>query len=221
MAAYEVVTVTDGGAIEGSVVLTGTPPPEVTVKVTKNQDYCGLTIVNPIYVVGGGGGLGNVVVYLSDITRGKARPAEPLALVNEHCMFTPRAQGAMVGGSVKTSNNDMLLHNTHPRIAATNATVYNVALPFKGFSVTKPLPSKPDLISVRCDAHEWMRAWILELESPYYTTTDTEGHFSIRDIPPGRYALVAWHEAAGERSEQVVVEAGRTAQAKMMFAANK
>jgi hypothetical protein len=66
-----------------------------------------------------------------------------------------------------------------------------------------------------------MRAWILELDNPYYTTTDAEGHFSIRDIPPGSYSLVAWHEAAGQSSERVVVEAGRTAQVKMMLAANK
>jgi Polysaccharide lyase family 4, domain II len=218
LAAYETVTVTNGGTIDGVIALSGTAPAGATLKVTKNQDYCGASIPDPTYMVGAGGGLENVIVYLKDITKGKAAPAEPLALVNEHCMFNPRVQGAMVGGSVKISSNDTVLHNTHPQNAETNATIYPVALQFKGFSVTKPLPGSPGLIKVKCDAHEWMHAWIMELEHPYYATTGPDGHFTIKDVPPGTYTLVAWHEAAGEKSEPVVVAAGQTAKSKITLA---
>lgn len=214
-AAYEVAAVTNGGTIDGIITLSGTPPAGAMIKVTKNQDYCGTSIPDPAYTVGAGGGLENVIVYLKDITKGKAAPSDPLALVNEHCMFSPRAQGAMVGESVKISSNDPVLHNTHPQNAETNATIYNIALPFKGFSVTKPLPGSPGLIKVKCDAHEWMHAWIMELEHPYYATTGADGHFTIKDVPPGTYTLVAWHEAAGEKSEPVVVAAGQTAKSKI------
>ena len=215
MAAYEVATVTNGGTIDGIITLSGTPPAGAMIKVTKNQDYCGTSIPDPAFTVGAGGGLENVIVYLKDITKGKAAPSDPLALVNEHCMFSPRVQGAMVGESVKISSNDPVLHNTHPQNAETNATIYNIALPFKGFSVTKPLPGSPGLIKVKCDAHEWMHAWIMELEHPYYATTGADGHFTIKDVPPGTYTLVAWHEAAGEKSEPVVVAAGQTAKSKI------
>ena len=218
-AAYEVVAVTNGGTIDGVVTLSGTPPAGAVIKVTKNQDFCGATIPDPTYTVGAGGALGNVVVYLKDITKGKAAPTEPLALVNEHCMFSPRVQGATVGQQVKISSNDPVLHNTHPQSAETNATIYNIALPFKGFSVTKPLPPNPELIKVKCDAHEWMHAWIMELDHPYYATTGADGHFTIKDVPPGSYTLVAWHEAAGEKSEPVVVAAGQTAKSKITLAA--
>src|SRR6266852_4801682 len=154
LAAYETVTVTNGGTIDGVIALSGTAPAGATLKVTKNQDYCGASIPDPTYTVGAGGGLENVIVYLRDITKGKAAPAEPLALVNEHCMFNPRVQGAMVGGSVKISSNDTVLHNTHPQNAETNATIYNVALPFKGFSVAKPFPSIPIMSKVKCYAHD-------------------------------------------------------------------
>ena len=217
-AAYEAVTVTNGGTIDGVVTLSGTAPSGATLKVTKNQDYCGASIPDPTYMVGAGGGLENVIVYLKDITKGKAAPAEPLALVNEHCMFSPRVQGAMVGESIKISSNDTVLHNTHPQNAETNATIYNVALPFKGFSVTKPLPGSPGLIKIKCDAHEWMHSWIMELDHPYYATTGADGHFTIKDVPPGTYTLVAWHEAAGEKSEPVVVAAGQTAKSKITLA---
>jgi hypothetical protein len=218
-AAYEVVPITDGGAIDGVVTLVGKPPAAAILKVTKNQDYCGQSIPDPAYTVSAGGGLANVIVYLKDITRGKAAPTEPVALVNANCMFSPRVQGAMVSGRVKMSSEDTVLHNTHAQSSDTNATLINVALPFKGFVVSKPLPALPMMIKVKCDAHEWMRAWILELEHPYYATTDAGGHFSIKDIPPGTYTLALWHEAAGEQSALVVVTANQTTQSKLALVA--
>jgi hypothetical protein len=217
-AAYEAVAVNNGGTIEGVVTLSGAPA-GATITTTKNQDYCGASIPDPTYTVDSAGGLANVIVYLKDITKGKPGPSEPLKLVNEHCMFAPRVQGAMVGEQVTISSDDPILHNTHPQNAETNATIYNIALPFKGFSVTKPLPANPELIKIKCDAHEWMHAWIMELDHPYYTTTGPDGHFTIKDVPPGSYTLAVWHEAAGEKSEPVVVAAGKATKSKITLAA--
>jgi hypothetical protein len=217
-AAYEAVAVNNGGTIEGVITLSGAHA-GATITTTKNQDYCGATIPDPTYTIDSAGGLANVIVYLKDITKGKPGPTEPLKLVNEHCMFSPRVQGAMVGEQVTISSDDPILHNTHPQNAETNATIYNIALPFKGFSVTKPLPANPELIKVKCDAHEWMHAWIMELDHPYYTTTGADGHFTIKDVPPGSYTLAVWHEAAGEKSEPVVVATGKTTKSKITLAA--
>jgi hypothetical protein len=219
MAAYEVVAVTNGGTIDGVVTLSGAAPTEAPIKVTKNQDYCGQSIPDPAYTVDSSGGLANVIVYLKDVAKGKAASTEPLALVNAKCMFSPRAQGAMLSQQIKISSEDTVLHNTHPQNAETNATIFNVALPFKGFSVTKPLPNMPMMIKVKCDAHEWMHAWILELEHPYYATTTADGHFIIKDVPPGTYTLAVWHEVAGEKSAPVVVAAGQTVKPKITLAA--
>jgi hypothetical protein len=217
-AAYEAVAVNNGGTIEGVITLSGAPA-GATITTTKNQDYCGASIPDPTYTIDSAGGLANVIVYLKDITKGKPGPSEPLKLVNEHCMFSPRVQGAMVGDQITISSDDPILHNTHPQNAETNATIYNIALPFKGFSVTKPLPANPELIKIKCDAHEWMHAWIMELDHPYYTTTGSDGHFTIKDVPPGSYTLAVWHEAAGEKSQPVVVATGKTTKSNITLAA--
>jgi Polysaccharide lyase family 4, domain II len=217
---YTVVAVSNGGTIQGMVKLAGAAPTEAPIVVTKNQDYCGDSIPNPVYVVGKDGGLQNVVVYLKDITTGKALPTDPVAisLVNSHCMFAPRVQAATVGQQIKISSEDPVLHNTHPQNSVTNATIYNIALPFKGFSVTKPLPATPQLIKVKCDAHEWMHAWIWDFDQPYFATTGDDGKFTIKDVPPGTYTLVAWQEAAGEKSMPVTVAAGKTVTADIQLA---
>ena len=219
-AAYQAVTVTNGGTIDGYVTLSGTAPTGATLKVSSNQDVCGSSIPDPTYSVGRADGLQNVIVYLKDITKGKAAPDAAPSLVDDHCMITPRVQGAMVGEQVRISSNDAILHNAHAVHAESNATIYNIALPFQGVSVIKPLPDSPGLIKIKCDAQEWMHAWIMELDHPYYATTDAEGHFIIKDVPPGSYTLVAWHEAAGEASEPVVVAAGGTATSTMSLTAD-
>ena len=32
------------------------------------------------------------------------------------------------------------------------------------------------------------------MDSPYFTTSNAAGAFSIPDVPPGRYTLSTWHE---------------------------
>lgn len=48
----------------------------------------------------------------------------------------------------------------------------------------------------------WMRGWLFVDDHPYYTHTDTEGRFTLPQVPPGRYELVCWlpnwHEASRE-----------------------
>lgn len=217
LGAYEAVTVTNGGSVEGVVKLQGTAPTIPPIKTTKNQDYCGLSILNPLYLVSKDGGLKNVEVFLKDVTKGKANPAGIANLVNSHCMFDPRVQGTSVGQQIKISSEDPILHNTHPQVAATSATLYNMALPFKGFSLVKPLPTVPELIRVKCDAHEWMRAWIWHFDHPYYATTDENGHFKITDVPAGTYTVVAWHEVMGEKDASVTVTGGKPSQQDFSF----
>ncbi|MDB6084151.1 MAG: hypothetical protein JWN43_2032 [Gammaproteobacteria bacterium] len=208
---YEIVSVPNGGTIDGYAKLSGTAPSKAPLKVTKDQKLCGSSIADPSYSVGDEGGVKNVIVYLKNITKGKAPTEEELAFVSDHCMFQPRAQAAMVGERVTASSNDPVLHDFHPQKTDNNATIYNVALPFPGVSITKPLPANPGLIKIKDDAHEWMHAWIMQLDNPYYATTGDDGHFTIKDVPPGNYTLVAWHEAAGEQAAPVTVAAGQTA----------
>ena len=48
LAAYEVVTVTNGGTIDGVVTLSGAAPAGAPIKVTKNQDYWGPPIPDAV-----------------------------------------------------------------------------------------------------------------------------------------------------------------------------
>jgi len=67
---------------------------------------------------------------------------------------------------------------------------------------------KPGLVSLRCDAHDFMQAWIWSIEHPYAMVTGSDGSFQLGDVPAGSYKMTVWHEALGEKTVDVTVKAG-------------
>jgi plastocyanin len=60
----------------------------------------------------------------------------------------------------------------------------------------RPIPwevfDKPGAVTLHCDIHEHMRGLILVLATPYFTQSDTAGHYRLAGLPAGRYTLKAW-----------------------------
>src|SRR6266508_4223980 len=70
---YEVVSVTNGGAIQGKVVFTGTPPAPRKVIPTKDKEVCGSGIREvPQIVLAPDKGVQEAFVYLTAVEKGKA-----------------------------------------------------------------------------------------------------------------------------------------------------
>ena len=39
-----------------------------------------------------------------------------------------------------------------------------------------------------------MKTWVLVQDHPFFAVTDDKGNFSIDNIPPGTYEVIAWQE---------------------------
>src|SRR5262249_40012963 len=51
----------------------------------------------------------------------------------------------------------------------------------------------PGLVELTSGAgYCWMRAYLFVTDHPYYACTDTEGRFTVPQVPPGRYEVVCW-----------------------------
>jgi hypothetical protein len=203
--AYEAVSVSDGGTIQGKVAFTGTPPAAKKVIPTKDRQVCGGVREVPLIVLGADHGVQNAFVYLKGIEKGKAweKEAKNPEINNEKCEFHPRVQVVRVG-DIDILNSDPVLHNTHGFYG--KLTAFNVALPNQGQRITKPL-KKAGLVRVECDAHGWMLGWVYVAENPYYAVTGKDGSFTLKNVPPGTYTLVAWQEYTGEVEKPVTVKA--------------
>jgi len=80
----------------------------------------------------------------------------------------------------------------------------------QGQRITSQL-DRPGLVRIECDSHGWMLAWVYVADSPYYARTAKDGSFSITDIPPGDYTLVATQNYAGDTDIPVTVKANEAA----------
>jgi hypothetical protein len=204
--AYEEGPVTGGGTIEGKVIFRDAVPKRKIIP-TKDLDVCGGPREEPVVKVGADQGVENAVVYLSEVAKGKAWPAAAKTpqIDNLKCHFVPEVQ-VIRAGPIEVVNSDPMLHNTHGYYG--KRTAFNMALPNKGQRIPAELP-RPGIVRIDCDAHNWMEGWVYVVENPYYALTGADGKFSITDVPPGNYNLVAVQSFTGPLQQPVTVVANK------------
>lgn len=64
---------------------------------------------------------------------------------------------------------------------------------------------KPGRVDVFCFIHANMHCVVLVMENPFFTVTDSRGHYSITNVPPGAYKLKAWHERMPPQIKEIQV----------------
>ncbi len=203
---YEVSAVTGGGTLEGIVVYRGDVPTKKIIP-SKNVETCGGPREEPLIRVGADQAVESAVVYLVDVAKGKAWPeqSKPPELDNVKCRFEPEVQ-VIRPGPLDVVNSDPVLHNTHGYYD--KRTAFNLALPNEGQRIPVEL-KKAGTDRVDCDAHGWMEGWIYVVDNPYYAVTGADGKFSITDVPPGDYKLVAVQPFTGPMEMPVTVAEGQ------------
>ncbi len=208
---YKVVDVSNGGSISGKISFKGTLPSVPDLKPSSDQDLCGNSIPADYYIVDASGGLKNAVVAIEKIDQGKAYEKKGIvALDNKKCMFVPHVATAVKGQKLGINNSDPVLHNTHLYHGKKLKTMYNIALPLQNRVIKKPL-RKDGVVTIKCDAHDWMLGYVYVSKNPYSVVTAADGSFTLSDVPAGSYKVKVWHEKLGESVQDVTVAAGSAA----------
>jgi hypothetical protein len=193
---YTVIPVTNGGTIAGTVKWSGPEPGGLEVPVNKDPEICDPESHKRInlerMVIGTEGGVANTIVYLKNISRGKAvnLPAPRRSLDQKHCRYEPHILLVPQTYELAMKSSDATLHTIHMDGAAS----FNLPFPFTDRVITRKMDT-PGLINLRCNGgHVWMNAEMMVVPHPYYAVTDENGGFELSDVPPGDYEVVAWHE---------------------------
>jgi plastocyanin len=157
------------------------------------------------------GKLANVFVYVKSGLEGQTftAPAEKKELDQQGCLYTPRVMGMQVGQTLSVKNTDQTLHNVHA--LATVNQEFNQAQPMTTPPIDKVMDKQEVMVHVKCDVHPWMTAWVGVLPHPFYAVSGEDGSFSIKDLPPGKYTIEAWHEKLGTQTQEVTVGPNQTA----------
>ena len=189
------------GSISGTITTSakGLAP----VRVTIDQKICGAELPDHAIVVDGQGRLGNAVVTLTGVRRAAAPDT---TVLNEQCHFAPRVQIARPNSTVRTTSKDPILHTTNAQLA-NGKTIFNVALPIAGLTISKPIGGA-GTVRLSCNTHPWMRGWVIVTDEAA-AVTGADGRFSLNNIAPGTYELRVWHEQLEAAPQKVTVVAGK------------
>jgi plastocyanin len=197
-------------SIKGKITFEGTAPANAPIKMNADP-YC-MTAnktaqTQETYMVGKGGELGNVFVYISDGLGDRTfqAPADPVVIDQQNCRYHPHVLGLMVGQPLQIVNSDGTLHNIHA-IPTKNAE-FNTGQPIKGMKTDHIFTAAETMVPFKCDVHGWMNAYAGVLPHPYFAITDDGGTFTIKNLPPGTYKLTAWHEKLGTQTADITLAA--------------
>jgi plastocyanin len=147
------------------------------------------------------------IVYLERADGVYPPPGESSVVVvdQQGYQFRPALAAVRSGSRVTFPNRDDEFHSVFS---------YSEAKRFDLGRFRKDEPSphvtfdQPGLVRIYCEIHKHMHSLLLVLETPWFTATDTEGNFELRDVPPGDYTLRAFLPSERELERQVSITAG-------------
>ncbi len=136
----------------------------------------------------------STVVWLSPVGADAAPAPPPMhaVLAQKNKTFEPHLLVITRGSSVEFPNEDPWFHNV---FSLFNGKRFDLGLYEAGTSRTVHF-DREGVSFIFCNIHSEMSAVIVVVATPYYTTTNKQGEFSIAAVPPGRYILHVWNENA-------------------------
>lgn len=194
--------------IKGKVTFDGPAPANAAIRMNADP-VCARENPTPqqqeTYVIGQGGELANVFVYVSRGLEGRTFTASTTAAVIDQkgCRYHPHVLGVMVGQPLQIVNSDPTLHNIHA--IPTQNQEFNTGQPIQGMKTDHVFTAAETMVPFKCDVHGWMNAYVGVLDHPYFAVSAEDGTFTIPNLPPGSYTLTAWHERLGTQTADVTV----------------
>ncbi|MFZ5862519.1 MAG: carboxypeptidase regulatory-like domain-containing protein [Nitrospirota bacterium] len=186
-------------------------------------------IVLEEFIVGAGGGLSDAVVSVQRVDKGKPFASISSDFVVVDCMFHPadvpdseqfavnergnlRHEHPLVSvirnpQPISVINKDPIIHNSQIFQSERGNIVLNFPIPVS----TEPrgglihLQPGKRIAQMICGMHEFMQSWSYAVDNPYYAKTRKDGEFTIDNIPPGTYRVVAWHPHLAPTEQEVTV----------------
>ncbi len=206
------------GNLVGRFIFDGTAPnlsPLVAKGATvKDAEFCSAEAVpNQSLLVGEGGGIANMFIYLDKAPKGFKPEGGLSELVfdQKNCTFIPHGLVVQVGQTVMVKNGDGAAHNTNMKVIRNKS--FNQVVNGNDRNGVPLIYGKPEPAPIKatCDFHAWMGGYHLVVDHPFAACTKADGTFEINNLPAGEYKFRVWHESAGllERSLKVKIEAGK------------
>jgi len=200
---YEEAPVISGGTVSGQVFLKGTPPPARIYHMvfSPNIDFCskisdgkGNRLLKE-FQVDRDGGFQDVVIAVVGVERGKKFDFNPEISI-ETCRIGPFVVPIRNQHPITIVNKDPISHDLQGYTLQDSYTfaMFNKPMVRETTAVkTIRLRKGHYIFRTQCGIHDFMQSWGMAVGNPYFAVTGPDGRFTIPDLPPGTYDVIAWH----------------------------
>lgn len=149
----------------------------------------------------------DAVVYAVPATgQGPARKGQA-EVEQRNKQFVPYVSAVQTGSRVQFPNKDEVKHHIY-----SFSPTKKFELPL--YSGTPPEPivfDQSGLVTLGCNIHDWMIAYILVVPTPWFAVSGSDGGTQIRGLPAGAYQVEVWQprlKNPSARSRQPVTVKG-------------
>lgn len=143
---------------------------------------------------------GSAVVYLEGGKKGS--PLSKYVIDQRDKVFLPHVSVITQGTTIEFPNNDNVFHNV---FAYFNAKKFDLGMYPRGTTKSKTF-DKVGVVALFCNVHSEMSAYIVVVDTPYYTIADKQGKFQLKNVPPGNYVMHTWHESGAVSQQNISVK---------------
>jgi len=153
--------------------------------------FCHASIVNIKVLSPNSSVVKSIVVYLTPNIplKNKNILTKSLVITQKNKQFTPYIEVIQKGYKLNFHNNDDITHHIYS-VSGKNRFSFKI----KGNNAKKsPVLDHVGEIAMGCNIHDWMSGYVLVVDTPYFTKTNTLGVANFNNIPPGEYKLTIWH----------------------------
>lgn len=144
--------------------------------------------------------LPGIVVTAYPTTTVPSHPAPPVAAVMDQVnrAFEPDLLVIPVSSTVTFANNDTVSHQIY---SFSPAKRFQLPL-YRGKPYPPTLFDQAGLVTLGCNIHDEMLAYVLVTDAPYFGRTAADGSWSM-DVPEGPYRISLWHPRIRDEDKQL------------------
>jgi plastocyanin len=147
----------------------------------------------------------NAVLWLETPNATPSPAGKRPVLDQRNLSFSPHVLVVRVGAWVDFPNNDRVFHNV---FSFRDGKKFDLGLYPVG--VQKPVQfDQPGLSRIFCNIHPNMAAYVLAVDSPFFSVTDERGAFTIPLVPTGTFTYHAWRPGGPDLTGTVTIDAGQ------------
>ncbi len=130
----------------------------------------------------------DAVVYAKGRAVTSALAKKRMVIDQRDKQFIPYVTALQVGTSVLFPNNDNIRHHVY---SLSPAKKFELPL-YAGVPAEPVTFDKEGFVTLGCNIHDWMIAYVAVLATPYFEVTGKEGRTRLKDLPPGQYIVEVW-----------------------------